>query len=56
MYVSIGYHSGQGVTLIADTGTGKQKLGALPAWKTGTGLTLQLNNWVRANVKFSVTA
>lgn len=57
MYVSIGYPPGQGATLIADTGAGKLKLGVLPAWKTGIGVTLQLNNCEKANlnVKFSVT-
>lgn len=50
MYVSIGYPPGQGATLIADTGAGKLKLGVLPAWKTGIGVTLQLNNWEKANL------
>lgn len=54
MYVSIGYPSGQGATLIADTGAGKQKLGVLPAWKTGTVVTLRLNNWEKGKFKCKI--
>ncbi len=52
-YVSVGYTSGQGATLIADTGAGKQKLGVLPAWKKGTVVTLRLNNWEEAKYKWT---